>query len=147
MLGLLGATQRRWRWGPLRYWDSLGLPQNAGAEALCDIGTPWDCPKALALEPCAILGLRATAPKRCRSGPVRFWDSLGLPQNAGAGGACDVGISWDCRKVLALGPCATLGLVGTRWDSLGLARCSFQLCFSRLFCTFGTSGSWGLYNT
>jgi hypothetical protein len=31
MLGLLGTTRRRWRWGPLRLWDSLGL-----------VGTRWD---------------------------------------------------------------------------------------------------------
>ena len=79
----------------MRYWDSLGMPQSAGARALCDIGTPWDCPKALPLGPCAILGflgtsktlalggramlgLVGTAGKRWRWSPVRLWDSLGL---------------------------------------------------------------------
>ena len=104
----------------MRYWDSLGLPQSAAAGALRDIGTPWDCPRALALGTCATLGLLGATPQR--------W---GLPQSAGAGALCDIGTPWDCPKTLALGGRAMLGLVGTAgerwrwspvrlWDSLEL---------------------------
>ena len=85
---LLGTAPKRWRWSPVRYWDSVGLPQSAAARALCDFGIPWDCPKTLALGPRAMLGLVGTAGKRWRWSPVRLWDSLGL-----------VGTRWDSRDV------------------------------------------------
>ena len=31
MLGLVGTAGKRWRWSPVRLWDSLGL-----------VGTRWD---------------------------------------------------------------------------------------------------------
>ena len=52
-----------------------------------------------------------------------------MPSFASAGNLRDAGTPWDHPKALALGPFATLGLVGTRWDSLGLVgtRAMFTL--------------------
>ena len=77
MLGLFGTAWTRWRWGPVRYWDSLrlkrcrlglvrywvslGLPLSAGAAAR------------------AMLRFVETALIRGRWCPVRCWNSLGLP--------------------------------------------------------------------
>ena len=42
MLGRLGTTPKRWGKGPGRLGNSLGLPRDAGAGALGDVGSPLD---------------------------------------------------------------------------------------------------------
>ena len=42
MLGRLGTTPKRWGKGPGRLGNSLGLPRDAGAGALGDVGSALD---------------------------------------------------------------------------------------------------------
>ena len=103
----------------MRYWDSSGLPQGAGARALCDIGIPWDCPKALPLGPCAMLGFLGTSPKRWRWGGRAM---LGLVGTAGKRWRWSPVRLWD-----------SLGLVGTRWVSRDVhSSYVFLHCFAHL---------------
>ena len=103
----------------MRYWESLGLPGYAGAGALGDVGTP----EMLALGAWAMLGLRGTTPKRWRWRPVIIRNELRLPSFASAGTLRDAGTPWDYSKALVLGPCVTLGLDVTRWDSCDVHSC------------------------
>ena len=64
----------------------------------------------------ATLGIVGIAAMCRRWGPVRCWDALGLPPNDEARAPGGLGIRWDCREMLALGPWAMLGL---RWTTVG----------------------------
>ena len=56
-----------------------------------------------------------------------------MPSIASAGNLRDAGTPWDHPKALALGPFATLGLVGTRWDSRDVhSSYVFLDCFAHL---------------